>query len=108
MVRPEEITDLFCPDLVVGKDILLNLDQPYVRDDKLKVRDLIAAKVGKLGENIAVRRWDRLKVDGPGKVHSYVHMGGKIAVLLAARSGNDAAVKNAAFERFVDDSAGVP
>jgi len=63
------------------------------------------ALVGKLGENITVRRWERLQVDGSGRVHSYVHMGGKIGVLLAVRTGNDAAVKNAAFEKFVDDSA---
>ncbi len=63
------------------------------------------ALVGKLGENITVRRWERLSIDGAGKVHSYVHQGGKVGVLLAVRAGNDAAVKNAAFEKFVDDSA---
>jgi elongation factor Ts len=52
-----------------------------------------------------VRRWEKLTVDGPGKVGSYVHMGGKIAVLLAIRTGNDAAVKNASFDKFVDDTA---
>ena len=63
------------------------------------------ALVGKLGENITIRRWERLEVDGAGRVHSYVHMGGKIGVLLAVRAGNDAAVKNAAFDKFVDDTA---
>jgi elongation factor Ts len=69
------------------------------------VEEARQALVGKLGENITVRRWDRLQVDGAGRVHSYVHMGGKIGVLLAVRAGNDAAVKNAAFEKFVDDTA---
>jgi len=64
-----------------------------------------AALVGKLGENITVRRWDRLAIDGSGRVHSYVHMGGKIGVLLAVRAGTDAAVKAPAFDKFVDDSA---
>jgi elongation factor Ts len=64
-----------------------------------------AALVGKLGENITVRRWDRLTLDGAGRVHSYVHMGGKIGVLLAVRTGTDAAAKSPAFEKFVDDSA---
>jgi elongation factor Ts len=64
-----------------------------------------AALVGKLGENITVRRWDRLAIDGSGRVHSYVHMGGKIGVLLAVRTGTDAAAKAASFEKFVDDSA---
>jgi elongation factor Ts len=64
-----------------------------------------AALVGKLGENITVRRWDRLSIDGAGRVHSYVHMGGKVGVLLAVRTGSDAAAKSPAFEKFVDDSA---
>jgi elongation factor Ts len=35
------------------------LEQPYVRDQDKKVKDLIAEKVGKLGENIQVRRFVR-------------------------------------------------
>jgi elongation factor Ts len=52
-----------------------------------------------------VRRWESLSVDGPGKVQSYVHMGGKIGVLLAVRAGTDAAAKAPAFEKLADDSA---
>jgi elongation factor Ts len=63
------------------------------------------ALVGKLGENIAVRRWERLTVDGPGKVHAYVHLGGKVGVILAARTGNDAAATAPTFDKFIDDSA---
>ncbi len=69
------------------------------------VEEARQALVGKLGENITVRRWERLAVDGPGKVHAYVHLGGKVGVILAARTGNQAAVGNASFEKFVDDSA---
>jgi elongation factor Ts len=69
------------------------------------VEDTRAALVGKLGENITVRRWDSLSVDGAGKVQSYVHMGGKIGVLLAVRAGTDAAAKAPAFEKLADDSA---
>lgn len=59
------------------------------------VEDNRAALVGRLGENITVRRWDRLSVDGPGIVASYVHMGGKIGVLLAVRADNDAVAQKA-------------
>jgi elongation factor Ts len=69
------------------------------------VEDTRAALVGKLGENITVRRWESLSVDGAGKVQSYVHMGGKIGVLLAVRAGTDAAAKSPAFEKLADDSA---
>jgi elongation factor Ts len=56
------------------------------------VEDNRAALVGRLGENITVRRWQRLAVDGAGSVVSYVHMGGKIAVILAMRSSSQATV----------------
>ena len=69
------------------------------------IEDNRAALVGKLGENITVRRWDRLNVDGSGKVHAYVHLGGKVGVILAARTGTEAAAKAPSFEKFVDDSA---
>lgn len=67
------------------------------------VEDNRAALVGRLGENITVRRWQRLVVDGPGLVTSYVHMGGKIAVLLAVRSDSDAVAKKAT--EFIETTA---
>jgi len=63
------------------------------------------ALVGKLGENITVRRWDRVTLDGPGKVHSYVHLGGKVGVLLGVRAGSEAVAKSPAFEKFADDTS---
>jgi elongation factor Ts len=69
------------------------------------VEETRAALVGKLGENITVRRWESLSVDGPGKVQSYVHMGGKIGVLLAVRAASDAAANAPAFAKLADDSA---
>jgi elongation factor Ts len=38
------------------------LDQPFIKDQTVSISQLIAAKVGKLGENIAVRRFARFKV----------------------------------------------
>ena len=69
------------------------------------IEETRAALVGKLGENITVRRWESLSVDGPGKVQSYVHMGGKIGVLLAVRAASDAVAKAAGFDKLADDSA---
>jgi elongation factor Ts len=69
------------------------------------VEETRQALVGKLGENITVRRWERIAIDGAGKVHAYVHMGGKVGVLLGARVGTDAAAKAPSFDKFIDDSA---
>ncbi|MBA2519717.1 MAG: translation elongation factor Ts [Chloroflexia bacterium] len=38
------------------------LDQPFIRDGKVTVRDLIRESIGKLGENIQVRRFARFEV----------------------------------------------
>lgn len=38
------------------------LEQPYIKDPKLKVKDLITETVTKLGENIRVGRFTRFKV----------------------------------------------
>ncbi len=69
------------------------------------VEETRQALVGKLGENITVRRWSRLEVSGPGRVHSYVHLGGKIGVLLAVKTGNADIAKHEGFLKFVDDVA---
>jgi elongation factor Ts len=69
------------------------------------VEESRAALVGKLGENITVRRWQRVAVSGPGLVHSYVHMGGKIGALLGVKVGDAAALKRPEFSKFVDDVA---
>ncbi|MGZ4819018.1 MAG: translation elongation factor Ts [Terriglobales bacterium] len=41
-------------------------EQPFIKDQTLSVSQLIASKIGKLGENIAVRRFARFKVGDPG------------------------------------------
>lgn len=38
------------------------LDQPYIKDGKLNIRDLIRASIAKLGENIVVTRFARFEV----------------------------------------------
>ncbi|MBI4907987.1 MAG: translation elongation factor Ts [Acidobacteria bacterium] len=38
------------------------LEQPFIRDNAMKVEDLIKAKIAKLGENISVARFVRFKV----------------------------------------------
>ena len=38
------------------------LEQPFIKDQTITISQLIAAKIGKLGENISVRRFARFKV----------------------------------------------
>jgi elongation factor Ts len=41
-------------------------DQPFIKDQTISIGQLIASKIGKLGENIAVRRFARFKVGDAG------------------------------------------
>jgi len=41
------------------------LEQPFIKEQSVTIKDLIATKVGKLGENITVRRFARFKVGDP-------------------------------------------
>ena len=38
------------------------LDQPFIKDQSLTIKQIVAAKVAKLGENITIRRFARFKV----------------------------------------------
>src|SRR4030088_205281 len=48
------------------EDVCL-LEQPFIKDQTISIAQLIAAKIGKLGENIAVRRFARFKVGDAGE-----------------------------------------
>ena len=41
------------------------LEQPFIKEQSVTIKDLIGTKVGKLGENITVRRFARFKVGDP-------------------------------------------
>jgi elongation factor Ts len=43
-------------------DEICLLRQPFVKDDKVKVGDLVTAGIAKIGENIVVRRFARYEL----------------------------------------------
>jgi len=40
------------------------LEQPFIKDESMKVNDLITNTIAKLGENVVVRRFARLEIGG--------------------------------------------
>jgi elongation factor Ts len=40
------------------------LEQPFIKDEEMTVRDLMTSKIAKLGENIKVRRFARFELGG--------------------------------------------
>jgi elongation factor Ts len=60
---------------------------------------------GKIGENIQVRRWERLEREGAGLLKAYVHPaqpGGKIAVLVEIGAPSDAVASHPAVATFAE------
>lgn len=78
--------------------------QPYPGAGK-SIEDFRKELSGTIGENIVVRRWQRFDKQGPGFVTSYVHLGGKIGVLLEVGAENDAVAAHAATKKFAEETA---
>jgi elongation factor Ts len=56
---------------------------PSPEDSSQTVKDMVVAKIAKLGENIQIRRFVRYEGQA-GMISSYIHAGGKIGILLEA------------------------
>jgi elongation factor Ts len=59
--------------------------------------------VTKIGENVQIRRNARIEVSGNGLVAAYIHLGGKIGVLLEVGAGKEATVSRDEFKQLVRD-----
>jgi elongation factor Ts len=59
--------------------------------------------VTRIGENIKIRRHARVEVAGSGAVASYIHLGGKIGVLVEVGVGKDATTETDQFKQLVRD-----
>ena len=65
--------------------------------------EYIKAMCSSIGENMALRKFARLTADGIGAVVSYIHMGGKVGVLLSIKAGKEETVKSDAFKALAKD-----
>ncbi len=69
--------------------------EPWALDTSMTVQDKLAAMIAKIGENMNIRRFEKV-VSENGIVVSYIHAGGKIGVLVEAETeSHSEAVKEA-------------
>ncbi|MCI5901731.1 MAG: translation elongation factor Ts [Blautia sp.] len=66
-------------------DIEAFLAEEWIHEAGKSVKDALAAQVAVIGENMNIRRFQQVKEDA-GFVASYIHMGGKIGVLVDVQS----------------------
>lgn len=57
------------------------VEENYIADESMLVKDVITALIAKIGENMAVRRFVRFNAED-GMVQSYIHGAGRIGVMV--------------------------
>lgn len=67
------------------------------------VDESLKAKVIEVGENLQFSRFARFDVNGAGAIASYIHMGGKVGVLLEVGCGKEDTPSKDAFKDLVKD-----
>ncbi|WP_437960258.1 translation elongation factor Ts [Sorangium sp. So ce119] len=71
------------------------------------IADTATELTARIGEKVAVRRWDRVSIpEGKhGVAHAYVHLGGKIGVLVAVEASSQAVAEHPEVQKFIDETA---
>ena len=97
-------------DFVAKTDNFKNFAESVTRQVLAGVADVgEAAKealmtiVAQTGENVKIRRTARFVLSGTGSVSSYIHMGGKVGVLVEVGCGKAETAAGAAFNELVHD-----
>ena len=85
-------------------DVDALMAQKFVDDDTKTITDLVSDATVSIGEKISIRRFARYETD-KGAVESYIHMGGKIGVLLLVENDNAETLNNETFKTFYHDVA---
>ena len=105
------IVELNCEtDFVAKTDKFLNFanklaaavaagDEKIAETHATELTEVVAAT----GENVKIRRGTYMPLTGTGKVASYIHMGGKIGVLVEVGCGKPETIGTEAFEQLIHD-----
>jgi len=67
------------------------------------VADKVEAKMATIGEKILFRRNAKLDVEGTGSITSYIHMGGKVGVLVELGCENTETLSNPVYKELAKD-----
>jgi len=75
-------------------DVEALLATKYYANEEQTIDEMIKAATAEIGEKISIRRFARYEGCQAGKIDSYIHMGGKVGVLLEAKGEiNEAALE---------------
>ncbi len=78
-------------------------EQPFSGDASQTLELYIKSKVGQLGEKMGLGRFAKYELSGEGVVASYIHMQGRVGVLVEVNCTKKATASEGAFLAFVKD-----
>lgn len=81
------------------------LSQKYIGDSSKTVDDFLKETIAKVGENITLRRFIRYPLAQGKQVKSYIHMGGKMGVIVEVNLPNPAKAADEKFSTYMNDLA---
>ena len=97
-------------DFVAKTDNFKNFAEAVTRHVLAGIADLgevtkeaLMTIISQTGENVKIRRTARFVLSGTGSVSSYIHMGGKVGVLVEVGCGKAETAQSAAFNELVHD-----
>jgi elongation factor Ts len=74
-----------------------------VKIGDISVEDFVKAKTLELGENMRLRKFERFDLADNGAIAQYIHMGGKVGVLLEVSATNGDTASKEEFRNLVKD-----
>lgn len=84
-------------------DLPALLAQDAVGQPGRSVQDYVTDNIASIRENINVRRFVRYEAHGEGAVHSYIHTGGRVGVLVELSASKPETANNETFKQLIKD-----
>lgn len=85
------------------KSFVAELAGKIAADPKVELEADRIAAVARIGENIQIRRHQRLEVSGVGAVAAYIHTGGKVGVLIEIGATKESTLASDDFKQLLRD-----
>ena len=83
-------------EAILNNDVKTNDDVLNASVNGETIKDIIVAKTAKIGEKLSFRRFEKVTKTDSQNFGSYIHMGGKIAVLITLEGASEEVAKEVA------------
>jgi len=90
-------------DALIGSNAADLAAANAVTSNGLSIEDTIKAKITEIGENMLFRKYVRFEAQGEGAIASYIHMGGKVGVLVEVGTTNATTAATEGFRDLIKD-----